>query len=129
MDPVADMLTQIRNAQAVSKETVDTSFSEIKYKIAKTLESEGFVESVLRKGRKPKKIIRIILKYKNEKGRAISGLRRVSKPGQRIYVRAKDIKLVRGGYGTGIISTSKGIMTDKEARKKKLGGEIICEVW
>ena len=129
MDTIADMLTQIRNAQAVFKETVDVPFSEVKYRMVKILESQGFIEKVLRRGRKPKKIIRVFLKYKDKEGGAISGLKRVSKPGQRIYLRAKDIKPVRGGYGMGIISTPKGIMTNKEARKKRLGGEIICEVW
>lgn len=136
-DPIADMLTQIRNAQAVFKEMVDLPFSEINYRLAKILEFEGFVEKVLRRGRKPKKIIRIFLKYskptdetENDKKKgAISGLRRISRPGQRIYLGARGIKAVRGGFGVGIISTSKGIMTSKEARKKKLGGEVICEVW
>jgi len=127
-DTVADMLTQIRNAQAVLKPEVKVPFSNLKYKIAKILESEGFLEKVSKKGRRIKKIIRIILRYEDKTG-VISGLKRISKPGQRIYLKTKEIKPVRGGYGMAIVSTSKGLMTDKQARKKKLGGEIICEIW
>lgn len=127
-DPIANMLTQIRNGQAVLKPGVEVSFSNPKYKIAKILEDEGFVEKVLRKGRGPKRLIRIVLRYEDRKG-AISGLKRISKPGQKIYLSAKELRPVRGGYGIAIISTSKGLMTDKQAKKKKLGGEIICEVW
>ena len=137
-DPITDMLNRIGNAQAVLKERVSIPFSNLKYEIAKILEKEGFVKKVERRGRKEKKILEITLKYTKgtpvgEKvGKmkpAISGLKRISKPGQRIYVKAKEIKPVRGGYGMAIISTPKGLMTNKEARKKKLGGEIICEVW
>jgi len=127
-DTIADMLTQIRNAQAVLKPEVKVPFSNLKYKIAKILESEGFLEKVSKKGRRIKKIIRIILRYEDKTG-VISGLKRISKPGQRIYLKTKEIKPVRGGYGMAIVSTSKGLMTDKQARKKKLGGEIICEIW
>jgi len=129
-DPVADMLNRIRNAQAVLKETVDIPISNLRYEIAKILEKGGFVAEVEKKGKKTKKVIEITLKY-NEKVPVISGLKRVSKPGQRIYKRAKELKPVKGGYGIAIISTSKGggLMTDKEARKQKLGGEVICEIW
>lgn len=127
-DSITDMLTRIRNAQAVSHPEVDIPFSQLNYKIAKVLESEGFIEKVSRKGRKPKKIIRIVLKYKDKKG-VISGLKRISKPGQRIYLKVKDIRPIRTGFGMAIISTPKGLMTDKTARKKRLGGEIICEIW
>jgi len=127
-DPIADMLTRIRNAQAVLKPEVFIPFSKIKYQIAKILEKEGFVESAEKKGRGVKRKIKIVLKY-DDKTPAISGLKRISKPGQRIYLPVKKIKPVRGGFGIAIISTSKGLMTDKEARKKKLGGEIICEIW
>ncbi len=124
-DPIADMLNRIRNAQAVSKETVVIPFSNLKYEIAKILEKQGFVEKLEKKGRKPRKVFEITLKYPA----VISGLRRTSKPGQRIYTSAKEIKPVRGGYGILIVSTSKGLMTNKEAKRKKLGGEIICEIW
>jgi len=127
-DPVTDMLNRIRNAQAVLKETVDIPISNLRYEIAKILEKGGFVAEVEKKGKKTKKVIEITLKY-NEKVPVISGLKRISKPGQRIYKKAKELKPVRGGYGIAIISTSKGLMTDKEARKQKLGGEVICEIW
>ena len=127
-DPVADMLNRIRNAQAVLKETVDIPISNLRYEIAKILEKGGFVAEVEKKGKKTKKVIGITLKY-NEKVPVISGLKKISKPGQRIYKRAKELKSVKGGCGIAIISTSKGLMTDKEARKQKLGGEVICEIW
>ena len=128
VDPITDMLNRIRNAQAVLKETVEVPFSNLKYEIAKILEKNGFIEKVEKKGKKTKKIIEITLKYDN-KIPAISGLKRISKPGQTIYLGHRKIKRVKGGYGVAIISTSKGLMTDKEARKQKLGGEVICEAW
>ena len=131
-DPITDMLNRIRNAQALLKEQVSFPFSNLKYDIAKILEKEGFIEKAEKKGRKIKRIIEIVLKYQNEqegKRPSISGLIRVSKPGQRLYVKAKKIRRVKGGYGISIVSTSKGVMTGKEARKQKLGGEIICEIW
>ncbi len=151
-DPITDMLNRIRNAQAVLKETVDIPFSNLKYEISKILEKENFIEKAEKKGKKTKKFIKIILKYlpsrATAKGKeedlssspskvledkikvaAISGLKRISKSGQRIYLPAKKMRRVRGGYGIAIISTPKGLMTDKKARLKKLGGEILCEVW
>jgi small subunit ribosomal protein S8 len=127
-DPVCDMLNRIRNAQAVLRETVEVPFSNLKYEVAKILEKKGFIAKVEKKGRKMKRIIEIALKYDTNQP-VISGLRRVSRPGQRIYKKTKEIKLVKGGYGVAVISTPKGLMTDREARKKKLGGEIICEIW
>ena len=124
-DPIADMLNRIRNAQAVSKETVVIPYSNLKYEIAKILEEQKLIGKIEKKGRSPRKIIEIALKYPA----VISGLKRISKPGQRIYARAKEIKPVRAGYGISIVSTPKGLMTNKEARRKKLGGEIICEIW
>jgi small subunit ribosomal protein S8 len=128
-DPITDMLNRIRNAQAVFKERVNIPFSKIKYRIAKILEKNGFIERTELRGRKTKRVIRIILKYDEEKKPQISGLKRISKPGQRIYKSFKEIKSVKRGYGIAIISTSKGLMTDKEARKNKIGGEVICEIW
>ena len=128
MDPISDMLTIIRNAQAVRKETVNVPFSNLKYEIAKVLEKEGFLKKVGKQGKKTRKKIEIILKY-DSGAPVISGLKRISKPGQRIYKKRREIKRVKGGYGKTIISTSKGLMTDREARKQKLGGEVICEVW
>jgi len=127
-DPITDMLNRIKNAQAVAHLTVDIPFSKVKYQIAQILAREGFIEKVEKKGRKTRKIIRITLKYVDNIP-AISGLKRVSKPGQRIYLSWRKIKKVKGGYGIAIISTSKGLMTNKEARKEKIGGEVICEIW
>lgn len=128
MDPISDMLTSIRNALTARHSMVITPFSNFKYEVAKIFEKEGFVEKTEKKGRRSKKIIEITLKYSDD-APAISGLRRVSKPGQRIYSDWKKIKRVKGGYGMAIISTSKGLMTNREARKNKLGGEMVCEVW
>lgn len=127
-DPITDLLNRIRNAQAVSHPKTEVPFSNLKYEIAKILERKGFIEKVEKKGKKTKKIIEITLKY-DKKTPAISILRRISKPGQRIYLKAREIKPVKGGYGTTIISTSRGLMTDKEARRQKLGGEILCEIF
>lgn len=124
-DPIADMLNRIRNAQAVFQPTVVIPFSKLNYKIAEILEREGFVRKIERRGRKTKRTFEITLKYPS----VISGLKRTSRPGQRIYLRAKEMKPVRGGIGIAVISTSKGLMTDKEARRRKLGGEAICEIW
>ena len=128
MDQITDMLNRIRNAQAVLHPKVEVLFSNLKYEIAKILEKQGFVEKVIKSGKKTKKTIEITLKYE-DKVPVISGLKRISKPGQRIYLPAKKIRRVRGGYGIAIISTSKGLMIGKEARKQKLGGEILCEIW
>jgi small subunit ribosomal protein S8 len=141
-DPITDMLNRIRNAQAVLKPSVRIPWSNLKFKIAKTLQEEGFVGEVRKKGKKPRKYIEIELKYETLKREVegavnplkevipvISGLKRISKPGQRIYKGYRQIRPVKGGYGIAIISTSQGIMTDKEARRRKLGGEILCEIW
>lgn len=128
MDPIVDMLNRIRNAQAVEHPTVDIPFSNLKYNIAKILEKQGFVEKVERRGRKTQKLIKINLKY-NDKIPAITGLKRVSKLGKRIYLPKERIKKVMAGFGIAIISTSKGLLTDAEARKHKLGGEVLCEIW
>lgn len=127
-DPICDMLNRIRNAQAVLKDTVNIPFSDLKYEIAKILEKQGFVAEVEKKGKKMRRTIEVTLKYDANQS-VISGLKRISSSGQRIYKKAKEIKPVKGGYGVAVISTPKGLMTDKEARRKKLGGEIICEIW
>jgi len=127
-DPITDLLNQIRNAQAVGKTEVLIPLSKIKNEIANLLSKEGFVGEV-KKGMKGKiKALKITLKYDNGVP-AIAGLKRVSKPGQRIYDSVHEIKRVHGGYGISIVSTSKGLMTNKEARKQKIGGEIICQIW
>ncbi len=127
-DPISDMLTRIRNAQAVSHQTVTIPFSKLKFDLAKILEKEGLVNKVTSQGRKIRKVIEIELKY--QKGQpVINTLKRVSKPGQRLYIRKDQIRPIRQGYGLSIISTSQGLMTNKQARKKGLGGEVICEIW
>lgn len=128
VDPISDMLIRIKNAQAVSHPTVNVPFSRIKFNFAKVLEKEGLIEAITTRGRKIKKIIEIKLKY--EEGQpVIKELKRISKPGQRIYLRKSQVKSIRQGYGLAIISTSQGLMTNKEAKKKGLGGEILCEIW
>ena len=128
MDPIADMLTIIRNALAAGKPTAVISFSKIKYKIAQILTREGLIEKAVKRDKKNNQTIEIFLKYKDKRP-VISGLKRISKPGQRIYLPVSKIKKVKSGYGLAIISTPKGLMTDKEARKQHLGGEIIAEIW
>lgn len=127
-DPITDMLNRLENGQAVNKKTVDIPFSKIKYRIAKVLEAEGFIESAAKKGRNPKKVIRVNLKYEDDKP-GITNTERVSKPGRRVYTSLKEIKPVRGGYGISIISTPKGVMSNKEAKSAGLGGEILCKVY
>jgi small subunit ribosomal protein S8 len=127
-DPITDFFNRIRNAQSVSKEGVIVPSSNLKYEIAKILQKHGFIEKAEKKGRLSKKVIEITLNYEQGKPE-ISGVKRISKPGQRIYKNFKELKPVKSGYGMAIISTSKGLMTDKEARKQKLGGEVVCEVW
>lgn len=127
-DPITDMLNQIRNAQAVGKAEILIPMSKIKNEIATILHKEGFLGEVKKSVKGGQKALKIALKYDNNLP-AISGLKRISKPGQRIYERVIEIKNVHGGYGISIVSTSKGLMTNKEAKKQKLGGEIICKVW
>jgi len=129
VDPIADTLNRIRNAQAVKLETVNIPFSKLKYEIVKILERKNFIKKTEKKGRKTKKFIELTLKYEGNQKGIISGLKRVSRPGKRVYKNFKEIKKVRQGYGIAIISTSRGLMTDSEARKQKMGGEVICEVW
>jgi small subunit ribosomal protein S8 len=124
-DPIADMLNRIKNAQAAEKETVSLAHSRIKYEIALILQKGGFIEDVERKGRKEKKSLKIALKPE----KVITGIKKISKPGQRIYTKSKEIKVSKDGYGLIILSTPKGLMTSSEARRKKLGGEVICEIW
>jgi small subunit ribosomal protein S8 len=127
MDPISNMLTAIKNALALKHPILRVPFSKLKYEMGEVLRKNGFIEKVEKKGR-IKKFIILSLKYENGRP-TISGLKRVSKPGQRIYLPVQKMKRVKSGYGIAIVSTSKGLMTDKEARKQKLGGEVICEVW
>jgi small subunit ribosomal protein S8 len=128
MDPVADMLTKIRNAQIVLHPMVSVSYSDLKYEVVKILEKYGFIERVEKKGRKVKKTIDIYLKYQ-DKISVLSGLKKISKPGQRIYSGFQTMSRIKKNSGILVVSTPKGLMSDIEARKQKLGGEIICEIW
>ena len=128
-DPIADMLTRIRNALVVRHSYVEVPASQIKKAIADLLVSEGFVASAEFEGEGVEKQIKIVLKYGENGQKVISGLKRISKPGLRVYCGASELPTVLNGLGVAIISTSKGIMTDKEARAKNLGGEVIAYVW
>ena len=128
-DPIADMLTRIRNANTAKHETVDIPASNMKKAIAEILNEEGYIASyqVIEDGKQG--VIRIALKYGPNKEKVISGLKRVSKPGLRIYAGAEELPRVLKGLGIAIVSTSKGIMTDKAARKQNIGGEVLAFVW
>jgi len=128
-DPIADMLTRIKNANKARHQYVEMPASKLKIEIAKILKREGYIEDYEVIASQPFNILRIKLKYLPDKRQVIHGLRRISKPGLRVYVKKDEIPRVLGGLGIAIISTSKGLMTDKEARKQGLGGEVICYVW
>ncbi len=129
MDFIANTLTLIRNAQAVSKERVKIPFSTLTWNIVKVLEKKSLVEEISKKGRGLNRFIDLKIKYEEDGEPFIRGLKRVSKQGQRIYIGSKDIRPVRNGYGIVIISTPKGVMTGQEAKKKNLGGEVLCKIW
>lgn len=134
-DPITDMLNRIRNGQAVMKETVSVPFSNTKFAVAEILKANGYISEVEKKGRKEKRTLEITIKYEavenspNAKKPTVLGLKRISKPGKRVYRGYKEIRPVRNGYGIAIFSTPNGLLTDKEARKQKVGGEVICEIW
>ncbi|MCR8660703.1 30S ribosomal protein S8 [Paenibacillus endoradicis] len=128
-DPIADMLTRIRNANVVRHETVEMPASKVKKDIAEILKREGFIRDAEYIEDNKQGMIRIFLKYGQSQERVITGLKRISKPGLRVYTKSTEIPRVLGGLGIAIISTSKGVMTDKEARQAKAGGEVVCYVW
>ena len=128
-DPVADMLTRIRNANANRYKEVSMPVSKVKTEIAKILKNEGFIENYRVSKDKVQGTLTLTLKYVNKKERVITGLKRISKPGLRVYAKADEVPKLLNGFGIAIISTSKGIMTDKEARNKSLGGEVMAYVW
>ena len=128
-DPVADMLTRIRNANSAKHDTVDVPASNLKKDIAKILLDEGYIKSYTVEEDGKQGIIHITLKYLGNKEKVITGLRRVSKPGLRIYSNCKDMPKVMKGLGIAIVSTSKGIMTDKKARELNVGGEVLAFIW
>jgi small subunit ribosomal protein S8 len=128
-DPIADMLTRIRNANTSMNEKVDTLASKITDDIARILKNEGYITDYKFIDNRKQGVLRIVLKYGPGRERIIRGMRRVSRPGRRVYRKADEIPRVMGGLGIAIISTSKGLMTDKQSREAHVGGEVLCEVW
>jgi small subunit ribosomal protein S8 len=128
-DPIADMLIRIKNALMARHRTVIIPVSKMKLEIARILKEEGYIEDYIFIDEKPQGKIEIILKYDENKKPVIAGVKRVSKPGRRIYKGYRELPKVLDGLGIAIISTSQGIMTDYEARKRKIGGEVLCEIW
>lgn len=129
VDPITDLFNRIKNAEAVAQRTTEAPFSTLKLSVVEILKDRGFLVDFKKRGRRPNQTIKIDLKYDALKQPALSGFRRISKPGQRIYKKAKEIRKVKDGFGVAIISTTKGLMTDLQARKEKVGGEVIVEVW
>ena len=130
-DPIADMLTRIRNANTAMHDEVRMPSSKKKEALAAILKKEGYIEdfTVAANGERPGATLTVTMKYSPERARTISGLRRVSKPGLRVYSAANEVPRVLGGLGVAVVSTSQGLMTDREARKRRVGGEILCKVW
>ncbi len=130
-DPIADMLTRIRNANTAMHDDVSMPSSNLKEALAKLLEKEGYISgyTIRDADGRPGRTLTIDMKYSADRQRVISGVRRVSTPGLRVYTKADRIPRVLGGLGVAIVSTSKGLMTDREARKRRMGGEVLCYVW
>ena len=128
-DPIADMLTRIRNGNSANKAAVSMPSSKKLVEIARVLHEEGYIEGYTVEDTVPQKTLTITLKYGPKKQKVINGIRRISKPGLRKYAGVADIPRVRGGLGTAIVSTSKGVMTDRQARKENVGGEILAFIW
>ena len=128
-DPIADMLTRIRNATRAGKATVSMPSSQMKERIAKILAAEGFIDGFEVEPADPGRTLTLKLRYGDRRTPAIQGIKRISKPGHRVYRGASELPRVQGGIGMAVVSTSQGLMPDREARRRRLGGEIICEVW
>jgi len=128
-DPIADMLTRIRNAGKAKLNSVDIPGSKLKTELAKVLKNEGFIKNYKFLKDDKQGILRIYLKYGQDRNSAIFGIERISKPGRRTYVKSNEMKPIFSGMGLAVLSTSKGVMTDKRAAKEKLGGEVLCKVW
>ena len=135
-DPISDMLTRIRNAVSVEHPRVDMPASKLKAEIARILQDEGYIqgfrlieEPADRAGRQPRQVIRVFLKYGPHGERVISGIQRISRPGRRVYLGVENVPVVLGGLGTNILTTSRGVMTGRAARKAGVGGEVLCNVW
>jgi small subunit ribosomal protein S8 len=135
-DPIADMITRIRNAVTAKHTRVDMPASKLKAEIARILQDEGYIqgfrqveEPAEREGRRPRQVIRLFLKYGPHGEKVISGLERISRPGRRVYLGVEEVPVVLGGLGTSILTTSRGVMTGRAARKAGVGGEVLCNVW
>lgn len=128
-DPIADMLTRIRNANMVSHSDVEMPSSKLKVELAKLLKSEGYITDFEEKENGKFKTLRVVLKYDETSKPVIANLKRVSKPGLRVYLKSKNLPKILDGAGIAIVSTSKGLLTDRKARKEKVGGEVLCYVW
>jgi small subunit ribosomal protein S8 len=128
-DPVSDMLTRIRNATTVRHDRTDVPASKMKLEIAKILKQEGFIRTFKLLEEGPQGLLRIYLKYADDGEPAIHGMRRISKPGRRVYRGADDLPKVRNGLGVAVVSTNRGVLTDEQARGLRVGGEVLCEVW
>jgi small subunit ribosomal protein S8 len=128
-DPIADMLTRIRNAIVAKHTRVDVPASRMKTEIARILKEEGYINNYVTKGEGPQKVIRIFLRFDTKGVSSITHIQRVSRPGRRVYVGAMDMPRVLGGYGISIVSTSKGLMSAKNARRSKIGGEVLAEIY
>ncbi len=128
-DPIADMLTRVRNAHGAEQEYTEMAHSRMKSEIARILKKEGFIRDYTTEGTAAKKTLRVYLKYGPKGEPGIAGLKRASRPGLRRYAGAKELPRVLGGMGIAIVSTSSGIMTDKEARRQQAGGEVLCYIW
>ena len=130
-DPIADMLTRIRNANVAMHDEVAMPSSKLKESLAAVLKSEGYITdyAVADAVDRPGRVLTIEMKYSPERARVISGVRRISKPGLRVYTKAESVPRVLGGLGVAVLSTSQGLLTDREARKRRVGGEVLCYVW
>ena len=135
-DPISDMLTRIRNAVTAKHTRVDMPASKLKAEIARILQDEGYIqgyrlvdEAADKAGRQPRQVIRMLLKYGPRGEKVISGIERISRPGRRVYLGVEDVPTVLGGLGTSILTTSRGVMTGRAARKAGVGGEVLCNVW
>lgn len=128
-DPIADMLTRIRNANKMYHETVEMPASSLKTAILEVLKNEGFIVDFVTKSENNKSVTTVTLKYTANNERVIKGLKRISKPGLRVYAQADELPTVLNGLGIAVISTSRGVMTDKEARKNQIGGEVLAYIW
>jgi small subunit ribosomal protein S8 len=135
-DPISDMLTRLRNAVSAKHARVDMPASKLKAEIARILQDEGYIqgfriveEAAERDGKQPRQLIRVFLKYGPRGEKVMTGLERISRPGRRVYLGAQDVPQVLGGLGTSILTTSRGVMTGRAARKAGVGGEVLCNVW